>query len=71
MQHCPWNMSKIYGAYTLRTSNEAKNQELLAHTASCERCRVKLQDLQDAEELERSIPKPVKVKFPGKEKRRR
>ena len=71
MQHCFWNMSKIFSAYALRAPNETRYQELLDHTASCERCRAKLQDLQDAEELERSIPKFGKTIFPGREKRQR
>jgi hypothetical protein len=64
-------MSKIYGAYMLRVPNEARYQELLAHTASCERCKAKLQDLRAAEELERLRPKPGTVRSLRKEKQQR
>jgi len=52
-------------------SNPDKYNELLKHAASCTHCKGKLQDLQEAEELERSKPKPVKVRFTEKERKQR
>jgi hypothetical protein len=68
MENCRWNMGRIFSAYTQRTSNPEKYHQLLAHTAIHETCAKKLQDLLDAQELESSIPAPVKVTFPGKER---
>ena len=55
MQHCPWNMSKIYGVVKNRDGGEThKNRfaELLSHAASCARCAAKLQELEVASAME-------------------
>jgi hypothetical protein len=76
MQPClwNWNISKIFNVYAKRhkgTLNRARYEKFLVHKASCANCRTKLQDLQAAEELENSRPKPVKPVFPRKEQHRR
>lgn len=71
MIHCGNNLKAVKTIYERRNADQAGYVKLIAHAATCASCARNLQTLKDEELRQCSTPQPVKLRFDGKENRRR